>query len=181
MELITAEMEGEASVLPPEYAIFLSQSQSLANLEIQNQHLRHQMVFSPQSECQMPYTSSLSDCGGSQYSLTTGQLVHNYHNIHNNGGRRYWSSEEHILFLKAITWLNATSTKQLPVKLISEFVRTRTPVQVRTHAQKYFESLKKTVITQHKTSMTSDVVLDQDDIDRLNKLKENATHHYSEI
>ncbi|KAL7722962.1 Myb-like domain-containing protein [Entamoeba marina] len=64
---------------------------------------------------------------------------------HLNTSKRYWSQEEHALFVKAIEYLNVHSTKGLPVKIISRFVGTRTPVQVRTHAQKYFECEAKDV------------------------------------
>mmetsp|Transcript_30103 Transcript_30103/g.80825 ORF Transcript_30103/g.80825 Transcript_30103/m.80825 type:complete len:364 (+) Transcript_30103:95-1186(+) len=46
---------------------------------------------------------------------------------------RYWTSEEHRLFLEALEKYGPKN-----VKAISTYVRTRTPTQVRTHAQKYF-------------------------------------------
>eukprot|EP00802_Teleaulax_amphioxeia_P012656 Tamp_12699.p1 GENE.Tamp_12699~~Tamp_12699.p1 ORF type:complete len:392 (+),score=63.17 Tamp_12699:36-1178(+) len=50
--------------------------------------------------------------------------------------RRYWLQEEHDRFLDA---LQKHGPKAM--KAISEHVATRTPVQVRTHAQKYFQRL----------------------------------------
>ncbi|KAL7712126.1 Myb-like domain-containing protein [Entamoeba marina] len=60
-----------------------------------------------------------------------------FHSEDNDKGR-YWSNEENNLFIKAVTHLNATTCKGLNCLLISRFIGTRTPVQVRTHAQKYF-------------------------------------------
>ncbi|ELP85151.1 hypothetical protein EIN_081930 [Entamoeba invadens IP1] len=57
--------------------------------------------------------------------------------------QRYWNDNEHMKFLICICFLNATSSKRLPVSKISEFVETRTAVQVRTHAQKYFATKQK--------------------------------------
>lgn len=50
--------------------------------------------------------------------------------------RRYWLQEEHDRFLEA---LQKHGPKAM--KAISDHVATRTPVQVRTHAQKYFQRL----------------------------------------
>ncbi|EKX35121.1 hypothetical protein GUITHDRAFT_46443, partial [Guillardia theta CCMP2712] len=51
-----------------------------------------------------------------------------------------WTKEEHDRFLQALK-------KYLPsgalAKKVSEFVGTRTPLQVRSHAQKYFLRLNK--------------------------------------
>jgi hypothetical protein len=53
---------------------------------------------------------------------------------------RYWNKDEHFKFLICIAYLNATKCKGLPVIKMSKYIRTRTPVQVRTHAQKYFNT-----------------------------------------
>ncbi|KAL7720507.1 hypothetical protein QTN25_002274 [Entamoeba marina] len=55
---------------------------------------------------------------------------------------RYWSSDEHLSFLICLAYLNSTSCKKLPVKSIAEFIQTRSSLQVRTHAQKYFKDSK---------------------------------------
>ena len=52
---------------------------------------------------------------------------------------RYWNKDEHFKFLVCIAYLNATKCKGLPVMKIAQYVTTRTPIQIRTHAQKYFE------------------------------------------
>ena len=48
-----------------------------------------------------------------------------------------WTSEEHNLFLQGLHLYS----KQW--KLIADLVKTRTVVQIRTHAQKYFQKLEK--------------------------------------
>ena len=48
-----------------------------------------------------------------------------------------WTQEEHELFLKGLQIYN----KQW--KLIADMIKTRTVVQIRTHAQKYFQRLQK--------------------------------------
>jgi len=48
-----------------------------------------------------------------------------------------WTQEEHELFLKGLQIYN----KQW--KLIADMIKTRTVVQIRTHAQKYFQRLHK--------------------------------------
>ena len=53
-----------------------------------------------------------------------------------NKAHRYWSAPEHQRFLEG---LKLHGRKNL--KAISEYVKTRTPVQVKTHAQKYFLKL----------------------------------------
>lgn len=50
--------------------------------------------------------------------------------------RRYWLQEEHDRFLEALQMHGPKA-----MKAISDHVATRTPVQVRTHAQKYFQRL----------------------------------------
>jgi SHAQKYF class myb-like DNA-binding protein len=49
-----------------------------------------------------------------------------------------WTAEEHKVFLEGL----AKHQKQW--KLIADMVKTRTVVQIRTHAQKYFQKLHKT-------------------------------------
>lgn len=51
---------------------------------------------------------------------------------------RYWTKVEHELFLEALEKFGPKD-----VKSISSYVGTRTPIQVRTHSQKYFLRLKK--------------------------------------
>ncbi|KAL7713687.1 HTH myb-type domain-containing protein [Entamoeba marina] len=55
---------------------------------------------------------------------------------------RYWSEEEHIRFLVCILYLKASKCKGLPINCISKYVKTRSSIQVRTHAQKYFSEKK---------------------------------------
>ena len=50
--------------------------------------------------------------------------------------RRYWLQEEHDRFLEALQMHGPKA-----MKAISDHVATRTPVQVRSHAQKYFQRL----------------------------------------
>jgi len=59
-------------------------------------------------------------------------------NKNNKTQSRYWTKVEHELFLEALEKFG-----QKDVKSISAFVGTRTPTQVRTHAQKYFLRLKR--------------------------------------
>lgn len=54
------------------------------------------------------------------------------------GNNRYWSPSEHKMFLEG---LNKYGRKN--VKAISQYVGTRNPTQVRTHAQKYFAKIEK--------------------------------------
>ena len=49
-----------------------------------------------------------------------------------------WSEKEHAIFLKGLEYRPKISWKE-----ISKMVQTRTPRQTRTHAQKYFEKLKR--------------------------------------
>lgn len=56
----------------------------------------------------------------------------------NNKSAGRWTQEEHNLFLQGLK----THNKQW--KLIADMVKTRTVVQIRTHAQKYFQKLNKT-------------------------------------
>lgn len=51
--------------------------------------------------------------------------------------RRYWSDNEHALFLEGLKMYGRRD-----VQRISEHVRTRSPTQVRSHAQKYFLRVK---------------------------------------
>eukprot|EP01125_Pyxidicula_operculata_P020396 TRINITY_DN7524_c0_g1_i4.p1 TRINITY_DN7524_c0_g1~~TRINITY_DN7524_c0_g1_i4.p1 ORF type:complete len:665 (-),score=181.31 TRINITY_DN7524_c0_g1_i4:497-2491(-) len=51
---------------------------------------------------------------------------------------RYWTKEEHQLFLEGLEKFGKKD-----VRAISNYVGTRTPTQVRTHAQKYFLKLKR--------------------------------------
>jgi len=57
---------------------------------------------------------------------------------HSKPQSRYWTKVEHELFLEALEKFGPKD-----VKSISAFVGTRTPTQVRTHAQKYFLRLKR--------------------------------------
>jgi len=59
-------------------------------------------------------------------------------NKSNKTQSRYWTKAEHELFLEALEKFG-----QKDVKSISTHVGTRTPTQVRTHAQKYFLRLKR--------------------------------------
>ncbi|EKE42755.1 hypothetical protein ENUP19_0002G0070 [Entamoeba nuttalli] len=59
------------------------------------------------------------------------------------GTHRYWSNDEHTRFMVCLCFLNATACKGLPVLKIAKYVKTRTSVQVRTHAQKYFSDKRK--------------------------------------
>ncbi|ELP87338.1 hypothetical protein EIN_095950 [Entamoeba invadens IP1] len=61
-----------------------------------------------------------------------------------NEQKRYWTEKEKIAFEKIVRYFNYTSSKGLNNCLISAFVETRTPAQVRSHAQKFF--MRKTQI-----------------------------------
>ncbi|KAH3756289.1 hypothetical protein Pelo_11924 [Pelomyxa schiedti] len=64
--------------------------------------------------------------------------------------KRYWSMREHERFL---TWLvehKATKVASLDVWSLSEFVGTRSPVQCRTHAQKFFDAVHSGVVMDPK-------------------------------
>ncbi|EDR24260.1 hypothetical protein EDI_306290 [Entamoeba dispar SAW760] len=52
--------------------------------------------------------------------------------------KRYWTDVECIAFKKAIKYFGYTTARGINTLLISAFVGTRTPTQVRSHAQKYF-------------------------------------------
>ncbi|BFU19912.1 Myb family DNA-binding protein, SHAQKYF family protein [Entamoeba histolytica HM-1:IMSS-B] len=52
--------------------------------------------------------------------------------------KRYWTDVECIAFKKAIKYFGYTTARGINTFLISAFVGTRTPTQVRSHAQKYF-------------------------------------------
>ncbi|GAB1222737.1 hypothetical protein ENUP19_0121G0091 [Entamoeba nuttalli] len=52
--------------------------------------------------------------------------------------KRYWTKEECLSFEKIIKFLNINCGQALDFRLISMYVKTRTPTQVRSHAQKYF-------------------------------------------
>jgi len=56
--------------------------------------------------------------------------------------KRYWTRNEHQIFVYCVNRLSATAVKGLNVQLISYMVGTRTVRQVRTHAQKYFKKLR---------------------------------------
>lgn len=62
-----------------------------------------------------------------------------------------WTSEEHNLFLQGLKLYN----KQW--KLIADLVKTRTVVQIRTHAQKYFQKLEKGRMLNTTNSKKDDV------------------------
>ena len=64
--------------------------------------------------------------------------------------KRYWTEEEHDKFLICLCFLNAITCKGLPVIQIAQYIKTRTSVQVRTHAQKYFSDKKKIVHSQQR-------------------------------
>ena len=58
------------------------------------------------------------------------------------GDNRYWHDREHFRFLVCIKFLNATKCSGLPVQQIATYIATRSAVQVRTHAQKYFKNVR---------------------------------------
>lgn len=66
-----------------------------------------------------------------------------------------WTSEEHNLFLQGLKLYN----KQW--KLIADLVKTRTVVQIRTHAQKYFQKLEKGRMMSTTSVKKDDVVSSQ--------------------
>lgn len=68
--------------------------------------------------------------------LDAAQQVDSDHAMNSKSAGR-WTAEEHALFLQGLDKYN----KQW--KMIAELVRTRTVVQIRTHAQKYFQKLNK--------------------------------------
>ncbi len=52
---------------------------------------------------------------------------------------RYWTEAEHILFLTGVQKCGRN------YKALSEHIKTRTPIQVRTHLQKYLLKLQVTI------------------------------------
>ena len=52
--------------------------------------------------------------------------------------KRYWQTSENIRFMVCVEYLQAKTLRGLPVNQISTYIKTRTPTQVRSHAQKYF-------------------------------------------
>ncbi|EDR28215.1 hypothetical protein EDI_259480 [Entamoeba dispar SAW760] len=160
------------------YSTFINQTQQIYNLEMMNEMLKQQLMsFScnPLNTTQITsFDSLLVDSNPSEQSneKPVQSMLQS---------RRYWSTEEHTKFIKAITWLGCTSTRRLPVKLISKFVGTRTPVQVRTHAQKFFDATEKASLG-HKTNMTvSNCELTIEDVNELTKLKEEYTKNRFDI
>eukprot|EP00960_Hanusia_phi_P038223 753336-Hanusia_phi.AAC.3 len=75
--------------------------------------------------------------------------------IKHDAPRRYWLQEEHDKFLEALRMYGPKA-----MKAISDHVRTRTPVQVRTHAQKYFQKLARMSMQGGHTSGSSSDTLD---------------------
>lgn len=69
-----------------------------------------------------------------------------------------WTHEEHELFIKGLRLHN----KQW--KLIAELIQTRTIVQIRTHAQKYFQKLIKmkgeSLLSDELEGLTEDVAVE---------------------
>lgn len=76
-----------------------------------------------------------SETSSSSHSSSSGSADSSTFNPNTVTGR--WTQEEHELFIQGIRLHN----KQW--KLIAELIRTRTVVQIRTHAQKYFQKLQK--------------------------------------
>lgn len=119
--------------------LFLQQQQRLKELERANQILREQLA-----PCEKFFLPMVDDSFNVQNNTQPVVSQPDSSDVTPSPpSKRYWTTEEHIRFLKAITWLKCTSTKHLPVKVISEFVGSRTPTQVRTHAQKYFDAEEK--------------------------------------
>lgn len=56
-----------------------------------------------------------------------------------------WNKEEHDLFVEGL------SRHGKEWKRIAQMIPTRTVVQIRTHAQKYFQKLEKVIVCIHKT------------------------------
>lgn len=73
-----------------------------------------------------------------------------------------WTQEEHKLFLQGL------EKHQKQWKLIADLVKTRTVVQIRTHAQKYFQKLQKKNLKEGKLNSLS---LSMDDADLLGSNK----------
>mmetsp|Transcript_27408 Transcript_27408/g.29912 ORF Transcript_27408/g.29912 Transcript_27408/m.29912 type:complete len:515 (+) Transcript_27408:184-1728(+) len=70
-----------------------------------------------------------------------------------------WTNEEHILFLQGLQLYN----KQW--KLIADLVKTRTVVQIRTHAQKYFLKMQKSKQINDKSYAQLASIMRSDSID----------------
>ena len=64
-----------------------------------------------------------------------------------------WTQEEHDLFLKGLKIYN----KQW--KSIADMIKSRTVVQIRTHAQKYFQRLQKIENQNNQSKSVDDVIV----------------------
>lgn len=82
----------------------------------------------------MQNTPKSESSGMNSMSLSEEESTHHIHQIPSLGR---WTEEEHALFLEGLKRYGKVWKK------IAEMMQTRTVVQVRTHAQKYFLKLKK--------------------------------------
>ena len=64
--------------------------------------------------------------------------ISSYVNQQSPRQKRYWTPIECEKFQKIIKYMNYTSVRGMNFELVSSYVQTRTPIQVRSHAQKYF-------------------------------------------
>lgn len=119
----------------------------------------------------MSSSTSSSSLSGSGRKSSKGGTGTNQSNGGNGGGggwngkggqTRYWTRKEHGRFLKA---LEVHCAKD--VRAIAEFVGSRSPTQVRTHAQKYFMRLSR---EQQQQQQRKEKHASRDDIDNNNDI-----------
>ncbi|KAF6990347.1 hypothetical protein CFC21_007549 [Triticum aestivum] len=63
--------------------------------------------------------------------------------------RKYWTDDEHMLFLQGLGAYGRGKWKEIS----THFVTTKTPVQVSSHAQKYFRRIKKGALERQRYSI----------------------------
>ena len=120
---------------------------------------------SPESELHSSFNDSIKNTNNNFYKNPFDKSYDSYkHSFDNemkpkqstltieikNENKRYWTEEEHDKFLICLCFLHSVSCKGLPVNKISQYIKTRTPIQVRTHAQKYFMDKKKIIHSQQR-------------------------------
>ena len=99
------------------------------------------------------------------------ELPHSFIQEPSQKQKRYWTHEECEKFEKIIKYMNYTSVRGMNYELISSYVKTRTPIQVRSHSQKYF--------LKHKENTVSLSIDDKKEIEQLlsNNHLSTKLHH----